>query len=127
MAEQFGAVDRYSEITMQRCFLQSESQDACICCRFAHVLHALSVPLESVLRVAHLCEQAVTVRPPMLHNMNDQCRPPLLQIFFPLAPGIESIWEPFQEELQERYDEVQRHVDDVVDGMQHAWLWHDQL
>lgn len=47
---------------------------------------------------------------------------PSLQIFFPLAPGIESIWEPFQEEVQEKYDEVQRQINDVVDGMEHALL-----
>ena len=74
-----------------------------------------------------MCGQAVTVLPPVLHSMYDQCARlclPSLQIFFPLAPGIESIWDPFQEEVQERYDEVQRQIDDVVDGMQHAWLMH---
>lgn len=39
----------------------------------------------------------------------------LAQVFFPLAPGIESIWEPFQEEVQERVQEVQRQLDEVVD------------
>ncbi|KAL3140806.1 hypothetical protein ABBQ32_005349 [Trebouxia sp. C0010 RCD-2024] len=39
----------------------------------------------------------------------------LAQIFFPLAPGIESIWEPLQEEVQQRYEEVQTQIDDVVD------------
>lgn len=42
----------------------------------------------------------------------------MLQIFFPLAPGIESIWEPLQEEVQQRYEEVQTQIDDVVDGTQ---------
>lgn len=66
---------------------------------------------------------AVTVLPPKLPNMDKQCAEvylPSLQIFFPLAPGIESIWEPLQEEVQERYDEVQRQIDDVVDGTQLA-------
>ena len=42
----------------------------------------------------------------------------ILQIFFPLAPGIESIWEPLQEEVQQRYEEMQTQIDDMVDGMQ---------
>jgi len=40
----------------------------------------------------------------------------VLQVFFPLAPGIESIWEPFQEEVEERVQEVQRQIDDAMDG-----------
>ncbi len=40
----------------------------------------------------------------------------VLQVFFPLAPGIESIWEPFQEEVEERVQEVQRQIDEVMDG-----------
>ena len=42
-----------------------------------------------------------------------------LQIFFPLAPGIESIWEPFQEEVEERYDEVQHQIDEAMSGETH--------
>ena len=38
-------------------------------------------------------------------------------MFFPLAPGIESIWEPFQEEVEARVQEVQQQLDDVMDGM----------
>lgn len=38
-------------------------------------------------------------------------------MFFPLAPGIESIWEPFQEEVEARVQEVQQQFDDVLDGM----------
>ena len=41
----------------------------------------------------------------------------LLKVFFPLAPGIDSIWEPFQEEVQARVQEVQQQFDDVMDGM----------
>lgn len=62
-----------------------------------------------------------------LPSMTDQCANlclPSVQIFFPLAPGIESIWEPFQEEVQEKYDEVQRQISGVVDGMQHVLLLH---
>jgi hypothetical protein len=40
----------------------------------------------------------------------------VLQVFFPLAPGIESIWEPFQEEVEERVQEVQRQIDEAMDG-----------
>ena len=40
-----------------------------------------------------------------------------VQVFFPLAPGIESIWEPFQEEVEERIQEVQRQLDVAMDGM----------
>ncbi len=40
----------------------------------------------------------------------------VLQLFFPLAPGIESIWEPFQEEVEERVQEVQRQIDEAMDG-----------
>lgn len=40
-----------------------------------------------------------------------------LQVFFPLAPGIESIWEPFQEEVEARVQDVQQQFDDVMDGM----------
>ena len=40
----------------------------------------------------------------------------VLQVFFPLAPGIESIWEPFQEEVKERVQEVQRQIDEAMDG-----------
>lgn len=39
-----------------------------------------------------------------------------MQVFFPLAPGIESIWEPFQEEVVERVQEVQRQLDVAMDG-----------
>ena len=39
-----------------------------------------------------------------------------MQVFFPLAPGIESIWEPFQEEVEERVQEVQRQLDVAMDG-----------
>ena len=39
-----------------------------------------------------------------------------LQVFFPLAPGIESIWEPFQEEVEERVQEVQRQIVEAMDG-----------
>ncbi|KAL0028666.1 hypothetical protein WJX79_009247 [Trebouxia sp. C0005] len=39
----------------------------------------------------------------------------LVQVFFPLAPGIESIWEPFQEEVEERVQEVQRQIDEAMD------------
>ncbi|DBB18049.1 TPA: hypothetical protein ACH3X3_003041 [Trebouxia sp. C0006] len=39
----------------------------------------------------------------------------LAQVFFPLAPGIESIWEPFQEEVEERVQEVQRQIDEAMD------------
>lgn len=72
---------------------------------------------------ASLCDECI------LPSVTDQCGMCQLclrsmQIFFPLAPGIESIWEPFQEEVQEKYDEVQRQISDVVDGMQHAWLLH---
>ena len=59
-----------------------------------------------------------------MHDQGTRLCLPSLQIFFPLAPGIESIWEPFQEEVRERYDEVQRQIDEVVDGTQHAWLMH---
>ena len=38
------------------------------------------------------------------------------QVFFPLAPGIESIWEPFQEEVEQRVQEVQQQIDDAMDG-----------
>lgn len=45
-----------------------------------------------------------------------------LQVFFPLAPGIESIWEPFQEEVEERVQEVQRQIDEAMDGtLAHAF------
>lgn len=40
----------------------------------------------------------------------------MLQVFFPLAPGIESIWEPFQEEVEARVQEVQQQFGDVMDG-----------
>ena len=40
----------------------------------------------------------------------------VLQVFFPLAPGIESIWEPFQEEVEERVQEVQRQIVEAMDG-----------
>ncbi|KAL0034634.1 hypothetical protein WJX77_000317 [Trebouxia sp. C0004] len=39
----------------------------------------------------------------------------LAQVFFPLAPGIESIWEPFQEEVEERIQEVQCQFDGAMD------------
>ena len=39
-----------------------------------------------------------------------------VQVFFPLAPGIESIWEPLQEEVEERLQEAQRQFDEVVEG-----------
>jgi len=45
-----------------------------------------------------------------------------LQIFFPLAPGIESIWEPFQEEVEARVQEVQRQIDEAMDGASHVHL-----
>lgn len=62
--------------------------------------------------------------PLLLQCLSDECAfimpvnwgPPLLQIFFPLAPGIESIWEPFQEQVEERYDEVQHQIDEAMGG-----------
>ena len=49
-----------------------------------------------------------------------QTRAVLLQVFFPLAPGIESIWEPFQEEVDGRVDEVQRRFDEAMGGKEYS-------
>ena len=44
----------------------------------------------------------------------------LLQVLLPLAPGVESIWEPLKEEFEENRDKVEQRYRDVMEG----GLWH---
>ena len=44
----------------------------------------------------------------------------MLQVLLPLAPGVESIWEPLKEEFEENRDKVEQRYREVVEGE----LWH---
>eukprot|EP00891_Asterochloris_glomerata_P006031 jgi/Astpho2/6031/Aster-03988 len=44
----------------------------------------------------------------------------LQQVLLPLAPGVESIWEPLKEEFEENRDKVEQRYREVVEGE----LWH---
>lgn len=51
-----------------------------------------------------------------------------LQILRPLAPGVESIWEPLQEEIEEQVEEAERLVDESLHGRLTVTLlpWRDE-
>lgn len=44
----------------------------------------------------------------------------LLQIFFPLLPGVESIWEPAKEELEEAVEKLQQGMDEGMESFKDA-------
>ena len=44
----------------------------------------------------------------------------MAQIFFPLLPGVESIWEPAVEEVEEALEELRGNVDKGMDVFKDA-------
>ena len=74
-------------------------------------------------------KDAQELQPPVMETMNcslGHVRPgmpectALLQVLLPLAPGVESIWEPLKEEFEESRDKVEQRYRDVMEG----GLWH---